>query len=273
MSPLVKRVVLGISGLAVAVVGLGVWRGAELTNGRTVASAAEPQPPSRAGAPFAVVELFTSQGCSSCPSADKNLTRIIADAERRGINVLALSFHVDYWNRLGWKDPYSEAAWTARQSTYARAFEAEWVYTPQMVVNGSEQFVGSDVEQSDRVIADSLAKEPTGAALTLRAGQKTAGQLRVDYDLAGAQPGESLVVVLVRDSGTMTVTRGENAGRKLSHRNIVRSLQRVAQPSGRGEVDVKLSTDPDGTPHRLIAFLQNDATLAIRAAATLEVQP
>ena len=71
----------------------------------------------------------------------------------------------------------------------------------------------------------------------------------------------------------MTVTRGENAGRKLSHRNIVRSLQRVAQPSGRGEVDVKLSTDPDGTPHRLIAFLQNDATLAIRAAATLEVQP
>jgi hypothetical protein len=273
MSHLLKRVVLGISGLAVAVVGLGVWRGAELTNGRTVASAAESQTPNRAGAPFAVVELFTSQGCSSCPSADKNLTRIIADAERRGINVLALSFHVDYWNRLGWKDPYSEAAWTTRQSTYAQAFEAEGVYTPQMVVNGTEQFVGSDVEQSDRVIAESLAKEPTGAALTLHAGQKTAGQLRVDYELSGAQAGESLIVVLARDSGTKDVTRGENAGRKLTHRNIVRSLQRVAAPTGRGTVDVKLATDTTGTPHRLIAFLQNNDTLAIRAAATIEVKP
>jgi hypothetical protein len=273
MSPLVKTVVLGMSGLAVAVVGLGVWSGAELTNGRTLASAAELQTPNRAGAPFAVVELFTSQGCSSCPSADRNLTRIIADAERRGINVLALSFHVDYWNRLGWKDPYSDAAWTTRQSTYAQAFEAEGVYTPQMVVNGSEQFVGSDVEQSDRVIAESLAQAPTGAALTIHAAQRDAGRLRVDYELSGAQGGESLIVVLARDSGTKDVTRGENAGRKLSHRNIVRSLQHVAKPSGRGEVDVKLSTDSAGTPHRLIAFLQNDETLAIRAAATLDVQP
>jgi hypothetical protein len=268
-----KVAVFGAGGLAVAALVLSGWLTGDRGDGRATLSAAESQTANRTGAPFAVVELFTSQGCSSCPPADRNLSRIVADAERRGINVLALSFHVDYWNRLGWKDPYSDAAWTARQSAYAKVLETDGLYTPQMVVNGMEQFVGSDVEQSDRVIADALAQTRTGATLAIPAAHRQEGNLRVDYELSGARAGDSLVVVLTHDAGTNNVTRGENAGRKLTHRNVVRSLDRVASPTSRGTIDVKLPADIDSTPHRLIAFVQNDNTLAIRAAATLKVNP
>lgn len=272
MSTLVKTVVAGVGGLALACVAWGGWlNGARVENGAIV-SAAEPRTSGRAGEPFAVVELFTSQGCSSCPSADRNLSRIVADAERRGLNVQALSFHVDYWNRLGWKDPYSDAAWTARQSAYARTFEADGLYTPQMVINGTEQFVGSDVEQSDRAIAEALARKPAGISLSINGAKRDAGRLRVDYELSGARAGESLVVVLARDTATKDVTRGENAGRKLSHRNIVRSLQRVAATTGRGHVELTLPADFGDAPHRLVAFVQDDESLAIRAAAALEVK-
>ena len=92
---------------------------------------------------MAVIELFTSQGCSSCPSADRNLARIVESAERDGRPVYALSFHVDYWNSLGWRDPFSAEEFTQRQREYARKFQARSVYTPQMVVNGQVHFVGS----------------------------------------------------------------------------------------------------------------------------------
>ena len=96
------------------------------------------------GTPFAVVELFTSEGCSSCPPADNLLGEIVKDAQKGQQRVYCLSFHVDYWNSLGWRDPYSDPAFSRRQREYARAFESVQVYTPQMVVNGSTGFVGSD---------------------------------------------------------------------------------------------------------------------------------
>ena len=91
-----------------------------------------------------IVELFTSQGCSSCPAADKNLTELLRKAELEGQPVYGLSFHVDYWNYIGWKDPYSSKQFTARQQAYRDHFEAESTYTPQMVVNGTTEFIGSN---------------------------------------------------------------------------------------------------------------------------------
>src|SRR5437899_2881738 len=99
-----------------------------------------------------VVELFTSQGCSSCPAADKNLAEIIEKAEANGQQVIGLSFHVDYWNYIGWKDPYSKAEFTERQRKYALRMNSENIYTPQMIVNGESEFVGSDKNTSTKEI-------------------------------------------------------------------------------------------------------------------------
>ena len=97
--------------------------------------------------PIAVIELFTSQGCSSCPSADKLLAQTLSDAKRDNKLIIALSFHVDYWNRLGWTDPFSDKKYSQRQSDYASAMQLRSVYTPQMIVNGSTEFVGSNEKE------------------------------------------------------------------------------------------------------------------------------
>src|SRR5271167_1475342 len=114
--------------------------------------------PHQGGAPCAVVELFTSEGCSSCPPADAALAEMAANARKSGAPVFALAFHVDYWNYLGWTDRFSDAAYTRRQSDYARAFNTDQVYTPQMIVNGVDQFVGSDRDAAKRAIDAALAK-------------------------------------------------------------------------------------------------------------------
>jgi hypothetical protein len=106
-----------------------------------------------------IVELFTSQGCSSCPSADKNLAEIVENAERNHEPVYGLSFHVDYWNHLGWKDPYSNRAFTERQRNYAKLMNSESIYTPQIVINGENEFVGSNVKSIRGTIAAELASK------------------------------------------------------------------------------------------------------------------
>jgi hypothetical protein len=103
-----------------------------------------------------VVELFTSQGCSSCPAADKNLADLIEKAEAKGQLIIGLSFHVDYWNYIGWKDPYSKSDFTERQRKYASHLNSESVYTPQMIVNGEKEFVGSDKSSATTQITKAL---------------------------------------------------------------------------------------------------------------------
>ena len=119
---------------------------------------------------FAVVELFTSEGCSSCPPPDALLAEILEDARKDGRRVFCLSFHVDYWNRLGWTDPYSAPAFSRRQQSYAQAFKNDQVYTPQMIVNGTEEFVGSDRHRS-RAAIDAALKRPERVQINLRQGK------------------------------------------------------------------------------------------------------
>jgi hypothetical protein len=167
-----------------------------------------------------VVELFTSQGCSSCPPADAFLTDL---AHQRG-DVLPLAFHVTYWDSLGWKDPYSLDAATARQRQYARHLGDDGVYTPQMVVDGTTGFVGSSRLQGLSAISGAAPK-PVPVSLN-RDGQN----LLINV---GAGSGQAAVLLIGFDPAHETqIGRGENSGRKLLESNIVRSLTPIATWTG-----------------------------------------
>lgn len=164
-----------------------------------------------------VLELFTSQGCSSCPPADALLGRLKAS----GGNVLPLGLHVDYWNRLGWRDPFSSAAATARQYAYARSLGDDQVYTPELVVDGAQGVVGSDsaaVEAAIRRARAAQASRPPVALQAVRDG----GPLRITV---GAGQGQGRVLVLGYDDRHVTpVHSGENDGRELTDFNAVRAI-------------------------------------------------
>jgi hypothetical protein len=170
--------------------------------------------------PPVVVELFTSQGCSSCPPADAFLTDLARD--RR--DVLPLAFHVTYWDYLGWKDPYSLDAATARQRDYARHLGEDGVYTPQMVVDGTTGFVGSNRAEGLRAIAAaarkpvpvSVSRDAAGLLVTVGAGTGQARVLLAGFDLSHQTP----------------VGRGENGGRTLLESNVVRSLTSIGLWNG-----------------------------------------
>ncbi|WP_342235434.1 DUF1223 domain-containing protein [Inquilinus sp. OTU3971] len=163
-----------------------------------------------------VVELFTSQGCSSCPPADALLATLADRPE-----VLALAFHVDYWNRLGWVDPFSSAWATARQSAYALQMGSSQVYTPQAVVDGGRDVVGSDREALESAIA--AARSDPSVPLTL-----TASDAALQVAVGPAAPADAVLWLVGFDDRHETpVRRGENAGRTLVNRNVVRSLTRL----------------------------------------------
>jgi hypothetical protein len=174
----------------------------------------------------AVVELFTSEGCSSCPPADALLERL---AGRPG--VFALSFHVDYWDDLGWPDRFASAENTARQHAYARSLGARGLYTPQLVVGGADAFVGSDADHAEGSVTRALAS-PAPVRLALRV-HTTPGEAVVDYEAQGAPAGAVLDVAVVERTATSEVRAGENAGRTLRHANVVRSFaSSPVSPSG-----------------------------------------
>lgn len=167
----------------------------------------------------ALVELFTSQSCSSCPPADALLGEL---ARRPG--VIALSFHVDYWDRLGWKDPFSSPAWTARQRDYGRQFNLRAIYTPQIVVDGALEMVGSDRRAVDRALASA---RPAGVAVAVTRDAEGL-LLRV-----GAGEGAARVMLAAYVPGATTrVLGGENSGRTLTHTNIVRRLDAAGSWTG-----------------------------------------
>lgn len=170
-----------------------------------------------------VVELFTSQGCSSCPPADELLAELAKDP-----GVLALSFHVDYWDYIGWKDPFAAAQYTERQRDYAATLGLRYVYTPQMVIDGRHDVVGSKRREVTRAVEDASATVPA-VEVTLEAADGGRAVLS-----AGTPPSEEATVWLVTfDDGHDTpVARGENRGRALHNSNVVRELTALGAWSG-----------------------------------------
>ncbi len=159
-----------------------------------------------------VVELFTSQGCSSCPPADRLLSELATRPD-----ILPLAFHVTYWNNLGWRDPFSLEAATARQRGYQRLLGAETIYTPQMIIEGRTEVIGSDRPAVGAALA--AARPGPGVAIEVT---RTAQGLR--FDVGPGSGAGRLLVVGYDTSHRTAVGRGENAGRQLMESNIVRSL-------------------------------------------------
>jgi hypothetical protein len=179
-----------------------------------------------------LVELFTSEGCSSCPPADALLTRLDKDQPVPGAEVIALSEHVDYWNRLGWSDPYSLSDFSERQSQYSNVLNIDDVYTPQMIIDGRVQFVGSNDAEARRAIADAARNAKTGVTVSLASenaqGRTVTLAIRVDSLSTLVKSGDADVMLAITESGLRSnVTRGENAGRILNHIAVVRRLSSI----------------------------------------------
>ncbi|MEW2431934.1 DUF1223 domain-containing protein [Micromonospora sp. NPDC047644] len=219
---------------------------------------------------FAVVEMFTSQGCNSCPPAEELLSEIERDARDRGQNVFTLGFHVDYWDDLGWPDQFADAAYTARQEAYARAFGTRGLYTPQMVVNGSVEFVGSDRRRAAAAIMSAMAST---AATPLALSIANRGNDRVMVDYRTEQPPARAVVHLavVERELTSEIARGENAGRTLRQDNVVRAFRSVGLDAERGQLELATPTGLDPRRASVVGFVQENGDRAIVGATAVEL--
>jgi len=196
-----------------------------------------------------VVELFTSQGCSSCPPADAFISQL---AKTRA-DVIPLAFHVDYWDHLGWRDPFSSHEWTQRQMMYVRSFRLNSAYTPQFVINGAQQ----SIEEASRA-------KPIGtvAVDAVRDGPNIKATVR-----ANAPPNSDIVLAVFENSVGTRILRGENAGRTTTDDAIVRKLMRVQNGT------VMVPIDPSWNHFGIVVFLQNRATMAITAASSVQISP
>ena len=213
----------------IALLAAGALAGAALTT-HTAMHPAQAAPASVSGRTPVVVELFTSEGCSSCPSADALLSQLTKNQPIAGVDVIALGEHVDYWDHGGWADRFSSRRFTTRQNDYANSFRKNTVYTPQMIVDGQAQFVGSDEDAARTAIARA-ARQPKAHVLLGRTGDTLS--VRVDHLPLSAKSDPAEVVLAITESGlSSSIGGGENAGRRLGHSAVVRQFTSLGVVSG-----------------------------------------
>ena len=225
-----------------------------------------------------LVELFTSEGCSSCPPADRFLEKLDRQPVA-GAEMIVLSEHVDYWNHIGWKDPYSNHLYSERQSIYGKRFGLDSVYTPQMVVDGSSEFVGSNPGLADKAFAKALGVPKISVHVSLISADPSSG-IHVHLETGalepslGAREAEAQIAVALSRAESQ-VSSGENAGHSLTHVSVVRSLMKVGVlKRGQGlsqEVHLNLGPASDSRDLRLIAFVQEPGQGKVLGAALLPV--
>lgn len=213
---------------------------------------------------FALLELYTSEGCSSCPPADELLGKI--QNELRDKNVYVLSYHVDYWDKQGWKDIFSNADYTKRQYDYARYMGKDPIYTPQVIINGKIDYIGSQETSLRNGIKSALSKSAS-TNLSLEATQN-ANALAVNYTVEGTSKNSRLLIAVVQKEAKSNVKRGENANRVLSHYQIVRQLQSVdLNKAKKGTASVHLPKNYNAQDFEIIGFIQD-----MNSGAILEVK-
>jgi hypothetical protein len=212
-----------------------------------------------------LIELFTSEGCSSCPPADALLEQLQREQPIPGAQLIVLSEHVDYWNDLGWKDPFSDAAFSARQAAYRGRS-----YTPQAVIDGRVDVVGSDRADVLKA-AKTAAATPHGNLQIVRLSDKS---VRIVVSGLPGRPDAAVMVAVVEDGLVSRVEKGENAGRTLRHTAVVRALNEVGQveKGAAWNAQVQVPTNDSWKNPRVVAFVQELRSRRVLAAAALEEQ-
>lgn len=223
-----------------------------------------------------LAELFTSEGCSSCPPADALLQRLNSESPVDGVEVLGIEEHVDYWDNLGWRDPFSSAAFTSRQKEYdARAFRNGEIYTPQLVVDGAFDAIGSDT----RSVRDAIAKAAARPGANLTLGVSSVGssaRVAVHVDVppgVDRRKDADLIAAIVEDGLTSHVDRGENRGRTLGHAAVVRSMHAIgmvpsAASNADATADIAIDSRWQSSHLRIVVFVQERNTMRILGAGS-----
>ena len=256
--------------LAMAVAFAGATVVSAITSRDTNAGSEQPKVP-------VLAELFTSEGCSSCPPADDLLRHLLREQPVAGVEVIAISEHVDYWNRLGWRDPFSSSQFSDRQSEYARAFGDGQIYTPQLVVDGSAGVVGNDDGAVRRALAHA-AKVPR-ARLSVSSQRVEPGKVEVAVVVSDLPTGVAagavleVVVAIVEDGLETAVTRGENARKHLHHDAVARVLGPIGsllpgRSGGEFKRTLALTGFADLGNARIVAFLQDRQSRRVAGIAT-----
>ncbi|MGI9036195.1 MAG: DUF1223 domain-containing protein [Pyrinomonadaceae bacterium] len=225
--------------------------------------------PAKAKTPV-LVELFTSEGCSSCPPADRVLSQFDKTQPNPNAEIITLSLHVDYWNNLGWSDPFSSPLFSQRQEIYGQKFKIGSIYTPQMVVDGTRQFVGSDTAEASKAISES-AKLPKAKVNLSVSGD----ELKVGVSEIPAHADASIFLAIAEDNLSTKVGGGENGGSTLQHTSVVRQLipvGRVLSTDNDFETETALQIQPEWKRENLkfVVFVQENQSRRILGANFLK---
>jgi len=225
-----------------------------------------------------LMELFTSEGCSSCPPADRLLETFDRTQPIPGAELIVLSEHVDYWDRLGWKDRFSSPQYTARQQEYASKLRLDSAYTPQVVVDGRFEFVGSDARGAQNAVQKTIRepKLPISITKAARHGDQVTARIMLPASAGKTKAGKPYLYVVLADNRAETqVARGENAGRALAHVAVTRSLRLVGpvdmEHDAMRDIVLPVQSDAGTNGLRLIAFVQDRASGQILAVAASEL--
>jgi len=222
-----------------------------------------------------LVELFTSEGCRDCPPADTVLQSLLDASPVAGVQVIGLGQHVDYWDRLGWKDRFSSAALTDRQRVYATRFASESIYTPQMVVDGRAEFVGSDASAARKAIERALKTLHGVVKIEVQPGAATRVPVTVVVrDLPSLDRGDraDILVAVTEDGLRSSVTRGENNGKLLRHAAVVRSMTTIGEAAaagGEARAEIPIASDWRRDNLKMVAFVQARKDRAVLASAAV----
>jgi hypothetical protein len=261
---------------------MGILVAGSITTAGSLAAAKGRRPEGAARVPV-VIELFTSEGCSSCPPADDLLARLVATQPVEGAEILALGEHVDYWDHLGWRDPFSAQIFGERQTDYdEKAFHRGNVYTPQMVVDGRTQFTGSDEDAAIAAVKQAIRRPGLRLQVTLDVrhdpGSRTiAVSTRVTVPPEVKLSGETEVVLALAQDGLESQVRGgENGGRRLRHSAVVRSFRSIGHLRGgdadwSGSSQLDLSEEGKAGTFRIVVFVQERKSRRIVGAGSAVV--
>ncbi len=221
-----------------------------------------------------VIELFTSEGCSSCPPADAFLKQLAEAGRVNDVDVIAIEEHVDYWDRLGWRDPFSSQDWTERQEQYAHVFRHDGPFTPQFVVNGRRDFVSMSSREALQSIVEASTASAAELHLSPTGDSPRSAEFSITIQNAPPETHSAVLLLAVTERGlSSNVLRGENQGRNLVHAPVLRALTRVRIPkatqSAVMETKAKIALNPSWKREnlRFVIFLQDQKSLHIVGAA------